>query len=49
MRSLKRWIEAVPELYEYGISSDNVFIAKNFQNATLSKSNMIKFKDYYER
>lgn len=49
MRSLKRWIEVVPELYEYGISSNNVFIAKNFQNATLSKSNMIKFKDYYER
>lgn len=46
MRSVKLWISAVPELNEYGMKTDNVFVAKNFQNATLSKSNLRTFKEY---
>lgn len=46
MRSAKLWISAVPELKEYGIKTNNIFVAKNFQNATLSKSNLRTFKEY---
>lgn len=46
MRSAKLWINEIPELKEYGMNTNNVFVAKNFQNATLSNSNMRSFKEW---
>ena len=46
MRSVKLWINSIPDLKEYGLDTNNVFVAKNFQNATLSKSNLKSFKEW---
>ncbi len=46
MRSAGLWINTIPELKEYGTKTNNVFVAKNFQNAALSKSNLRTFKEY---
>ena len=46
MRSAKLWINEIPELKEYGMNTNNVFVSKNFQNATLSSSNIKSFKEW---